>query len=193
MFISVSIFYGMQEMINSNQEFKKIDEEPIMLNYLREQRDIKINKEDRIKPKKPIEKIEPKKIDIVKPKLDIENKEIKIEPLSIAQNINISSISSLDGAQVALNAELFDANNLQTITRVNPFYPRKAQARKKEGYVQLKFHISADGKVSDVEILEENPIGFFKDASIKAIKKWRFKPTNSAKDATIRFDYRLAK
>ncbi len=181
-------------MITSNEQFKDTDKEPILLNYLREEKDSKIKKEERIKPKKPIEKIEPKKIEIVKTKINTDiDKNVKIKPLKVVQNINISAISSLNGTKIAVNTGLFDANNLQTITRVNPFYPRKAKIRKKEGYVKLQFHITADGQVTNVIVLKAEPAEYFEDSSIKAIKKWRFKPTGSAKDATITFNFRLAK
>eukprot|EP01029_Cantina_marsupialis_P011799 TRINITY_DN262605_c0_g1_i1.p1 TRINITY_DN262605_c0_g1~~TRINITY_DN262605_c0_g1_i1.p1 ORF type:complete len:229 (-),score=39.04 TRINITY_DN262605_c0_g1_i1:168-755(-) len=113
------------------------------------------------------------------------DKQVKIKPLSVTRNIDISAISSLNGAQIAVNAGLFDANNLQTITRINPHYPRKAKIRRKEGYVQLQFHITKEGKVLRPVVVKAEPVGYFEEAALKAIKKWRFKPTDSEKDATI--------
>ncbi|WP_320036074.1 TonB family protein [Halarcobacter sp.] len=191
--ISVGIFFGMQQMIAADNTVLEKKEKPIVLNYLREQKDIKVQKEKRIKPKEPVKKIEPKRLDIVKTKMTKINKNIKIKPLSVAKNIDISAISSLNGAQISVDSGLFDANNLQTITRVNPLYPRRAKVRSKEGYVQLQFHISKNGNVSDVKILDSNPQGFFEDSAITAIKKWRFKPSKDEKDASIKFNFRLAK
>lgn len=182
----------MQQMITADSDVVKKKDEPVVLNYLREQKDIKVQKEKRIKPKEPVKKIEPKKLDIVKTEMTKINKDVKIKPLSVTRNIDISAISSLSGAQIAMNSGLFDANNLQTISRVNPLYPRKAKIRRKEGYVQLQFHISENGNVSNVQILKAEPQGYFEDSAIRAIKKWKFKPSDSSKDATITFNFRLA-
>ncbi|QKF80998.1 hypothetical protein CRV08_05545 [Halarcobacter ebronensis] len=192
-FISVSIFFGMQQMISANNNLQTKNEKPIVLNYLREQKDINVEKEKRVKPKEPVKKIEPKKLDIVKTDMEKINKDVKIKPLTLARNIDLSAISSLNGAQIAVNSGLFDANSLQTLSRINPVYPRKAKIRQKEGFVQLQFHISKEGQVSEVVVLKSEPEGFFEDSSINAIKKWRFKPSDSAKDATITFNFRLAK
>ncbi|QDF28000.1 TonB family protein [Halarcobacter anaerophilus] len=192
--ISVGIFFGMQQMITSNQELKNDNKEPIQLNYLRDKKDTELKKKKRIKPKEPVKKIEPKKLKMVKTKMDTKiTKNVKIKPFSMTKNIDISAISSLNGAQIAVNQGLFDANNLQTISRVNPHYPRKAKIRRKEGYVQLQFHITKEGQVINPMVLKAEPKGYFEEEAIKAIKKWRFKPSSSSKDATITFNFRLAR
>jgi len=193
-FISLGIFFGMQEMISSNKELKDDNKPPVQLNYLRDKQDDQIKKKTRIKPKKPVEKIEPKKVHLIKTKIDTKiTKNVKIKPFSVTKNIDISTVSSLNGAQIAVEQGLFDAKNLQTISRVNPRYPRKAKIRKKQGYVQLQFHITQNGDVIDPIVIKSDPKGYFEDAAINAIKKWRFNPSSASKDATITFNFRLAR
>jgi len=193
-FISLGIFFGMQEMISSNKELKDDNKPPVQLNYLRDKQDDQIKKRTRIKPKKPVEKIEPKKVHLIKTKIDTKiTKNVKIKPFSVTKNIDISTVSSLNGAQIAVEQGLFDAKNLQTISRVNPRYPRKAKIRKKQGYVQLQFHITQNGDVIDPIVIKSDPKGYFEDAAINAIKKWRFNPSSASKDATITFNFRLAR
>ena len=192
-FISIAIFFGMQQMISANNNIVKEKTKPIFLNYLRDKKDSQIKEEKRVKPKEPIKKIEPKKLDIVKTKMTKINQDVKIKPISIAKNNDLSSISSLNGAKISVDTGLFDANLLQTISRINPIYPRKAKLRNKEGFVQLQFHISQEGRVSNAVVIKADPKGYFENSAIRAINKWRFKPSHSEKDATITFNFRMTK
>lgn len=195
--VSVSIFFGMQIMTNvANLEEMEKQEIPHLV-YLRDNKDTKINKKKRIKPKKPkIEK--PKKIEFEKPKMKIKiQKDIKIKPL-MTKNIDLSSIPSLAGAKINVDVGLIDARTLMTISKSFPRYPRRAKLQKKEGFVQLQFKIDENGYVKDPIVLKAKPQGIFEESAIRAIKRWRFKPTkgvqaNSFINATIRFNYRLSK
>lgn len=193
--ITVAIFFGMQQMISSNNKLQKETKQNPHLVYLRDKKETEIKKKSRIKPKKPPKEIQPKRIKIVQPKMNTKiNKNIRIKPLRINhEKIDISSISSLSGAQVELGTELLDANMLIANIRVNPRYPRRAKIRKQEGFVKLKFTINANGSVSKPIIIASKPKGYFEEASLKAIKRWKFKPLDGTKDATITFNFRLAK
>lgn len=55
-----------------------------------------------------------------------------------------------------------------------PAYPQEARAEGRTGLVVLKVVITADGSVSDVELLRgEEP---FASAAISAVRQWRYKP-----------------
>ncbi|RXI43378.1 hypothetical protein CRU99_07850 [Malaciobacter mytili] len=194
--ISISIFFLMQEMITSDSKVIQKNTNPIELVYLRDKKDTNIEKKNRVKPKEPIKKIEPKKLEI-KTNLNKElDKNVKIKPLEINRNIDISSISSLAGAKIELGSNLLDVNMLTTLNRVNPRYPRRAKIRREEGFVQLAFKIDSKGFVLDVKVIDSKPKGVFEEESINAIKKWRFKPSKddiegTFKNATITFNFRL--
>ncbi len=196
--ISISIFLLMQKMTSTQSNVLKKESNPPHLVYLRDKKDTRIERKKRVKPKEPIKKVEPKKLEI-KTKLNQKlNKNIKIKPLAVNKNIDISSINSLNGAKIEISKGLIDANMLTAINRVHPRYPRRAKIRRQEGFVQLTFKIDSSGFVSDVKILKSNPKGIFDEASIKAIKRWRFKPSKNDikgtfKDATITFNFRLAR
>ncbi|RYA24159.1 hypothetical protein CRU96_04495 [Malaciobacter halophilus] len=197
-FISVGMFLLMQKMTTTQSDVVKKESNPIQLTYLRDKKDTHIEKKKRVKPKEPVKKVEPKKLDLktnLNKKLD---KNMKIKPLAVNPNIDISSINSLNGAQIELGSNLLDANMLTAITRVNPRYPRRAKIRRKEGFVQLAFKIDSSGFVSDVKVMKSNPEGVFERAAIKAMKRWRFKPSKddvagTFKNATITFNFRLAR
>ena len=193
--VSLGIFIGMERM-TSAKNMKQLKREDIpQLVYLRDTKDSHLNEKKRVKPKKPkIEKL--KKVDLQEPKMKIQ-KNVKIQPI-ITQNIDLSSISSLTGAQINANIGLIDANTLMTLNKIYPKYPRRAKLSKKEGSVELQFQIDANGYVHNAVVLQANPEGLFEQSALRAIKRWRFKPIkgsspDSLTDATITFNYRLSK
>lgn len=192
--ICVGIFFGMHLMTKSDN--KKIQEssQTRHLVYLREKQDSNIERKKRVKPKEPEKKEPPKKIKI-NTQIDTKvNENVKIKPLNVkTHKIDVSSISSLSGAQVAVGQGLFNAYSLQAIRKVNPKYPRRAKIRRIEGFVELAFSIDKAGLVTNVTVVNSEPKGVFEKNAIKAIKKWKFKKTESSKNATITFNYRLAK
>ncbi len=190
----------MHLMISSEGKSIKETKKKPHLVYLSEKRDTKIEKKKRIKPKEPPKKEPIKQIKIIKTNIPKINQKVNVKPLKtvVPKNIDISAISSLSGAQVASavtieKPSLYDANSLKIVRKVNPRYPRRAKMKKQQGSVQLQFLISKDGSVSNVVVLSSNPKGAFDKASIKAIKRWKFKASSEEKNATITFNFRLAK
>ncbi len=195
--VTISIFFGM-EIMTSSKDMKQLEKKDIPhLVYLRETKDSKIIEKKRVQPKKP-EPEQPQKVEFKKPKLDMKiEKNVEIKPI-MAKNIDLSNISSLTGAQINVSVGLIDANSLTTLSRAYPKYPRRAKFKRKEGFVQLQFQIDAKGYVRNPVVLKAEPADLFEKSALKAIKRWRFKPTKGAKeddmiDATITFNYRLAK
>lgn len=199
--ISIGLFFGMHLMISSDNKQVADNKKIPYLVYLSDKQDTKIEKKKRVKPKEPEKKEPTKKIKIIKtnitPKI---NQNVKVKPLqsSIAPKVtDISTISSLSGAQVQAPVvsapTLYDAKSLEILRKVNPKYPRRAKIKKQSGSVQLSFLISKSGSVSNIVVLKSNPKDVFEKAAIKAIKKWKFKQSNEEKNATITFNFRLAK
>lgn len=62
------------------------------------------------------------------------------------------------------------------IVKVAPIYPRRALTRNIEGYVLLKFVVTATGTVRDPVVIEAKPPGFFERAAIQAALKFKYKP-----------------
>ena len=57
-----------------------------------------------------------------------------------------------------------------------PQYPAGAANRGIEGYVTLSFTIDENGMVQNPSIIDAEPEGVFEKASLKAIKRFKFKP-----------------
>ena len=61
-----------------------------------------------------------------------------------------------------------------------PNFPAKANRRGIKGYAKLKYVVDSRGFVRDIEILEESHSGVdFGVESIRALKKWRFRPAET--------------
>ncbi|HYJ40690.1 MAG TPA: TonB family protein [Steroidobacteraceae bacterium] len=48
--------------------------------------------------------------------------------------------------------------------------------RKASGFVIVKFEIGANGRVSDVAVVESSPAGVFDEAATTAVRKWTYEP-----------------
>jgi TonB family protein len=60
-----------------------------------------------------------------------------------------------------------------------PLYPPAAEAARFEGKVYLELIVKADGSVCDVRVIECTHLQLgFEEASIEAVKQWRFEPAN---------------
>jgi len=64
----------------------------------------------------------------------------------------------------------------QPIAQLRPMYPPAARMRRLEGEVEVVFVVRADGTTSDLEVLSSQPGDFFVNATLQAIRHWRFRP-----------------
>ena len=72
--------------------------------------------------------------------------------------------------------ETFRIQGLQPVVRVAPKYPRSALRRNQQGRVLMKVDIDVRGMVTEARVVEAEPPGVFDQASLEAIRQWRFKP-----------------
>ena len=83
-------------------------------------------------------------------------------------------------------------NEPTPVMRVEPKYPVQAAAQRIEGYVQAKFDISAQGKVSHVRIVRSVPEGTFDKVSITALEQWQYEATGQQhKDMLVQLDFAM--
>jgi protein TonB len=62
------------------------------------------------------------------------------------------------------------------LVRVPPQYPIRAAERGIEGWVVLRFTITATGTVRDPIVLDSQPKRIFDRAATRALKKWKYRP-----------------
>lgn len=64
---------------------------------------------------------------------------------------------------------------LQLVKGADPQYPLAARQAGIEGYVTLTYAVSIEGVVSQVAVVESQPVGVFDTAAIAAVQRWRYK------------------
>lgn len=95
-----------------------------------------------------------------------------------------------------LGAAVSDSDPVPVV-RVNPQYPPRAAERGTEGWVELRFTISASGTVQDAEVTKSHPGNVFDRAALRAVRRWKYNP--KIKDGnpverhgiTVRLEFKL--
>jgi protein TonB len=64
----------------------------------------------------------------------------------------------------------------EPVKKVSPEYPRRAQSRGIEGFVELEYNVTTDGKVDDVRVLDASPKGVFDRVAMIAVQHFEFRP-----------------
>lgn len=59
---------------------------------------------------------------------------------------------------------------------VQPQYPARALGRGIEGYVDVRFDVSATGATFNIRIIAAEPANVFENAALKAVQNWKFHP-----------------
>ena len=55
-------------------------------------------------------------------------------------------------------------------------YPEAARSQGLQGAVVVRYNVSAEGRVSNVQVVSATPPGVFEEAAISAVRGWRFRP-----------------
>lgn len=112
------------------------------------------------------------------------------KPLVLAAMALVFS-SSLLLHQPAL-AGAKDAVQLSPVKRIEPRYPIQAAEQGITGFVQLKFDVGADGKVSNVSVIKSSPEGVFGKEAVRALKEWQYTATGQEhKGQLVQLDFEL--
>lgn len=83
------------------------------------------------------------------------------------------------------------------LVRIEPKYPPTAARDGINGWVQLRFNIAADGRVTDVRVLAAEPRRVFEQEAIRALKNWKYQPklengrAVAQSDQEVQLDFRL--
>lgn len=72
------------------------------------------------------------------------------------------------------------------VSKTSPRYPQEAIEKRLEGFVSFDVTISPQGDVTDVKVVTAKPSGVFEQATIDAVKAWKYCP--SGRTITNRLD-----
>jgi protein TonB len=67
-------------------------------------------------------------------------------------------------------------SNAEPIERVKPSFPQEAQLKGIEGWVMLRFDITEEGRVENIQVVDANPRNLFEREARNAVKKWKYAP-----------------
>ena len=93
-------------------------------------------------------------------------------------------------AKPAPEAAVYEQAMLNTVPaaleKAKPSYPRRARRMNITGSVKIRFQVTRDGKVAEIQIIKAVPKGVFEKTVRKAVQTWRFTPgiKNGRKVAT---------
>jgi protein TonB len=80
----------------------------------------------------------------------------------------------------------------QPVTQPLPKYPTFAETRGIEGRVVLSITIMPDGSVRDVRVVSASPRGYFEDAAVRAVQRWRYRPSGVIRtNVIVQMDFEL--
>lgn len=71
---------------------------------------------------------------------------------------------------------------------VQPTYPELARKNNIVGSTRLQLAIAADGSVKEIKVLGGNPV--LVQASIEAVKKWKYEAASGESTALVKFDFK---
>ncbi|MDH4107027.1 MAG: TonB family protein [Gammaproteobacteria bacterium] len=89
------------------------------------------------------------------------------EPMADAQPGNLEPMAE---------TPIVAISTLKRTRYVPPKYPRSAQRRNVEGWVDLVFTVTPEGEVADIEVIDADPATTFNDAAVESVEQWRFDP-----------------
>ena len=67
-------------------------------------------------------------------------------------------------------------NPLITLTRIPPIYPMQAKRMGVQGWVKVRFVVTAQGAVERITIVDASPPDVFERSVTHCVSRWRFKP-----------------
>jgi len=162
--VTFALLWLMQFLIATGKDALSESTDFRIMDFIRVKQDELVEQRDRKPPKPP--EVEEKPPEMPPPQLD------NLDPNAPVVNlgrISVGTDMTMGGTDFAVDGEYLP------IVRVEPMYPRRAQSRGIEGYCDMEFTVTRTGEVINA-VATECSSSVFKNASVKAVLKWKYKP-----------------
>ena len=77
------------------------------------------------------------------------------------------------------------------IAQPQPAYPQRALEAEREGSVRLRITIATDGTISEATVIYARPEGWFENAAIAGVKRWRYQPSPRPISTEVEIEFKL--
>ncbi len=138
------------------------------------------------KPKEPEKHTVPHRIEMPQRHVQVRSRELQIDPLNLSMNPRVdSSIKVSAPLTPTINVPpSFDKQYSQAevdtvpmpMVKTPPVYPYQAKRLNLSGEVKIKFLVTREGEVSQVQIIDARPEKIFNKSVVHAVSGWKFKP-----------------
>ncbi|MEJ2514302.1 MAG: energy transducer TonB [Gammaproteobacteria bacterium] len=165
------IFFLMQRLVASGESAFTDEVTGRIVDFVRVKQPEQVEERDRKPDKPPPPEAEPPAPDI-QPQLS--------NPGAAGAGPSLMQVAPPDmGADVSLDPGIgagAGEGDYLPIVKVAPIYPSRAQARGIEGWVLVEFTVTSAGTTRDPVVVEAEPAGYFEEAAMQAVLKFRYKP-----------------
>jgi len=168
--ITLGLFFLMQSLIAHDSDKGFEHQQRRVFDFVRLVRDERVERKKREKPRK-IERKEPP------PPAQMPASKLSKAP--VRQAIQVNAPPFHPGLALAGDPHLGGSPaDSDVVPLVRPLhrYPSRAQARGIEGWVYLRFDVTAEGTTANIRVLDSDPPKIFDRAAIRAVEKYKYKP-----------------
>ncbi len=165
--VTFGLFWAMQALIGMSGELKEGGPAP-SIEFVRLKRDRTPEEKKREPPKreKPEQQPPPPEMDIAK----------NMNPSDAVGDIMPMVDTEVElGKAASLGAGGGD-RDVVPLVRVDPEYPPRARQRRIEGWVDVEFTIGPAGTVENPKVIGSHPPGIFEQATLRAVRRYRYSP-----------------
>ncbi|MEN8720483.1 MAG: TonB family protein [Oceanococcaceae bacterium] len=82
-------------------------------------------------------------------------------------------------------------STLVPLSTARPQIPREAYEAGIEGWVEVVFYVTAEGRVTNIRIVDAQPRGVFEAAMIESVRNWIYPQSTGAREVQQRFEFKL--
>ncbi|MAJ68076.1 MAG: TonB family protein [Pseudomonadota bacterium] len=163
--VTFGLFVMMAKLIEQHGEAPKVEDPVVIDDFL-----LHVEEPETItrQPVKPMEKPLEQPPSLPEP--------VESDPGPTELSVNVNPI--IPGNQIAINTHFGQQSDTSArpIVRVNPSYPSEAARQGIEGWVQLTFDLTPQGTVTNITVVDAEPLRIFNREAKRALAKWRYQP-----------------